>query len=39
MVLAEVVKGTSLAILFPAKHQSHLETTLSSIQAISQSLS
>ncbi len=38
MALAEVVEGTPLDILFPAKHRYHLETTLPSIQAISQPL-
>ena len=36
MALAEFVEGTPLDILFPANHRYHLETTLPSIQAISQ---
>ncbi len=38
MALAEVVEGTPLDILFPAKHRYHLETNLAPIQAISQPL-
>ncbi len=38
MALAEVVEGTPLDILFPAKHRYHLETNLASNQATSQPL-
>ena len=38
MALEEVVEGTPLDILFPAKHRYHLETNLAPIQAISQPL-
>ncbi len=38
MAMAEFFEGTPLDIFFPAKHRYHLETTLPSIQAISQPL-
>ena len=38
MVLEEVVEGTPLDIIFPAKHRYHLETNQPPFQTISQTL-